>query len=168
MQAIVQKLKGLASHKYFFPAVIALAAGAYFYSNRKPKGSGVNNPGAGTTGGSGTNNPGAGSTTGGSGGGNTVVTSEPGTVIRDQPYVDNVPEHGSWLDGWANPNTNTIAGKVPQNTVLGTQLGLVADEGDGPFSFRKVSISNWEELGLDEAVEDGNIYYVRDDVSYLN
>ena len=163
---VLTKLKGLTRSKFFLPGVLGLAAAVYFLSNRKPRGSGTNNPGAGAPGGAGTNNPGAGS--GGSGGGNNVVASEASTVIRDQPYVDNNPEHNSWLDGWANPNTNTIAGRVPKNTVLGTQLGVVADEGDGPFSFRKVSISNWKSLGLDEALEDGNIYYVREDVSYLN
>ena len=160
---VLAKLKGLATKKYFLPAVIALAAGVYYFSNRKPRGSGQNNPGAGAPGSGGTNNPGAGS--GGSGGGNTVVTSEPSTKIRNAPYIDNTPG-----EGWEVPGVifNTIAGEVPKNTSLGPQLGIVADEGGGSFSFRQVSISDWEARGLEESWEDGNVYYVREDVSYLN
>jgi len=163
---VLAKLKGLATKKYFLPAVLALAAGAYFLANRKPRGSGQNNPGAGAPGGAGTNNPGAGSgSSGGSGGGNTVVASEPSTKVRQAPYVDNTPE-----EGWEIPlvSYNTIAGTVSKNTVLGPQVGLVSDEGGSPFSFRKVTITNWEALGLEEAWDDGNVYYVREDVSYLN
>jgi hypothetical protein len=160
---LLTKLKGLTTKKYFLPAVIALAAGVYFLRNRKPRGSGQNNPGAGAPGGSGTNNSGVGS--GGSGGGNIVVASEPSTKVRNAPYIDNTPGEGFEVPGLV---FNTIAGDVLKNTQLGPQLGVVSDEGGGRFPFRKVTINNWEALGLEESWEDGNIYYVREDVSYLN